>query len=137
MKKKILLLTTGGTIACTKGEAGYAPAMSGELLLSRVPRMVQTLDIEVCPLFNKDSTNVAPEDWTIIADAVFENRDSFDGIVVLHGTDTMAYSASSKQYSSNKPNPRPVNPRNSSATSKMTCFAFIIACACARFASIQ
>lgn len=72
--------------------------MSGELLLSRVPRIVQTLDIEVCPLFNKDSTNVGPEDWVIIADTVFENRDSFDGIVVLHGTDTMAYSASAVSF---------------------------------------
>lgn len=98
MKKKILLLTTGGTIACTEGEHGFAPTMPGEALLAHVPEISQYADVTVLPVLNKDSSNMNPGDWICIADAIYENRMDYDGIVVLHGTDTMAYSAAAVSF---------------------------------------
>lgn len=98
MRKKILLLTTGGTIACTKGTNGYAPTLSGETLLEYVPQVRRYADIQVKALLNKDSTDIVPQDWIAIADAIYTNRSDYDSVVVLHGTDTMAYSASAVSF---------------------------------------
>lgn len=98
MKKKILLLTTGGTIACTEGTDGFTPTLPGEELLSHVPGISRYADIRVQGILNKDSSNMNPQDWVTIADAVFENRNGYDGIVILHGTDTMAYSAAAVSF---------------------------------------
>ena len=96
--KNILLLTTGGTIACTEGANGYTPTLSGEALLEYVPQVREYARLRVQPLLNKDSTNMEPRDWLSIADAIFDHWLKYDGIVVLHGTDTMAYSASAVSF---------------------------------------
>ena len=96
--KNILLLTTGGTIACTRGASGYAPTLSGEALLEYVPQVRKYAHLHVQSLLNKDSTNMEPRDWIVIADAIFDHWREYDGIVVLHGTDTMAYSASAVSF---------------------------------------
>lgn len=98
MKKRILLLTTGGTIACTKSDSGYVPTLSGEELLEHVPQVRSYARLQVQPLLNKDSTNIVPQDWISIADAIYAHRDGYDGMVVLHGTDTMAYSSSAVSF---------------------------------------
>lgn len=51
------------------------------------------IDIDVYAVLNKDSSNMSPNDWVVIANAIQEKYSEYDGIVVLHGTDTMAYSA--------------------------------------------
>lgn len=93
MKAKILLITTGGTIASIAGENGLAPMGSG-ILAVEVDRLRAYYDITVCDLMCLDSSNIQPEEWVTIARCVYEQRGGYDGIVITHGTDTMAYTSS-------------------------------------------
>ena len=96
-KKKILLLTTGGTIASVPGGEGLEPHRSG--VMERELEQLRTYyDITVQDVMCLDSSNITPEEWQLIARHVFENRAGFDGIVISHGTDTMAYSASAVTF---------------------------------------
>ena len=96
-KKKILLLTTGGTIASMPGGEGLEPHRSG--VMERELNQLRTYyDITVRDVMCLDSSNMRPEEWQQIARDVFESRAGFDGIVVSHGTDTMAYTASAVTY---------------------------------------
>ena len=96
-KKKILLLTTGGTIASIPGGEGLEPHRSG--VMERELEQLRTYyDITVLDVMCLDSSNITPEKWQQIARAVFENRAGFDGVVVSHGTDTMAYTASAVTF---------------------------------------
>ena len=96
-KKKILLLTTGGTIASVPGGEGLEPHRSG--VMERELEQLRTYyDITVQDVMCLDSSNITPEEWQLIARHIFENRAGFDGIVVSHGTDTMAYSASAATF---------------------------------------
>ena len=96
-KKKILLLTTGGTIASLPGGEGLEPQRSG--VMERELNQLRTYyDIAVQDVMCLDSSNIRPEDWQFIARNIFENRTGFDGIVVSHGTDTMAYTASAVTF---------------------------------------
>lgn len=94
MKKKILLLTTGGTIASTPTEEGLAPGLDGRALTGYLTGMAEGYDIQVRDILHLDSSNIQPEEWQLIARHIYEQRARFDGIVVTHGTDTMAYTAS-------------------------------------------
>ena len=93
VKKRILLITTGGTIASVHTKDGLAPAGS-EVLQNEIGHLRAYYDIEVCDLMRLDSSNIQPEEWVRIARCVFEHRGGADGIVITHGTDTMAYTAS-------------------------------------------
>ena len=96
-KKKILLLTTGGTIASIPGGEGLEPHRSG--VMERELEQLRTYyDITVRDVMCLDSSNIRPEEWQTIAREIFENRVGFDGIVVSHGTDTMAYTASAVTF---------------------------------------
>ena len=96
-KKKILLLTTGGTIASLPGGEGLEPQRS-DVMERELEQLRTYYEITVRDLMCLDSSNIRPEEWQSIARAVFENRSGFDGIVVSHGTDTMAYTASAVTY---------------------------------------
>ena len=96
--KKILLIATGGTIASKSSEQGLAPAIGSEELLSYVPEIKSFCNVDTAQIFNIDSTNVTPEHWLEIAKTIRENYDRYDGFVVCHGTDTMAYSAAAISY---------------------------------------
>ena len=96
-KKSILLLTTGGTIASIPGGEGLEPHRSG--VMERELEQLRTYyDISVMDVMCLDSSNITPEEWQLIARTVFENRAGYDGIVVSHGTDTMAYTASAVTF---------------------------------------
>ena len=96
-KKHILLLTTGGTIASVPGGDGLQPAESG--VFEREMQQLRTYyDITVQELICLDSSNIRPAEWQLIAQGIYENRNGFDGIVVSHGTDTMAYTASAVTF---------------------------------------
>lgn len=87
--KRILLLATGGTIACRPGEDGLGPQAGGaELLRGR-----QDLDIHVQDLMAVDSTDMTDAQRLAIGQAVWAARQDYDGFVVTHGSDTMAYTA--------------------------------------------
>ena len=96
-KKRILLLTTGGTIASMPGGDGLAPADSG--VFEREMEQLRTYyDITVQELICLDSSNIRPAEWQIIAEGIWNNRQGYDGIVVSHGTDTMGYTASAVTF---------------------------------------
>ena len=93
MKKKILLLTTGGTIASRPGGEGLEPHRS-DVMNRELEQLRTYYDITVRDVMCLDSSNMRPEEWETIARSVFESRGTCDGIVISHGTDTMAYTAS-------------------------------------------
>ena len=96
-KKKILLLTTGGTIASVPGGEGLVPHRSG--VMERELEQLRTYySITVQDVMCLDSSNIRPEEWQLIAQTVFEQRQGYDGIVISHGTDTMAYTASAVTF---------------------------------------
>ena len=96
-RKRILLLTTGGTIASVPGGQGLEPKDSA--VLDREIRYLRNYyDVIVEDLMCLDSSNIRPEEWQKMARRIFESRQDYDGIVVSHGTDTMAYSASAVSF---------------------------------------
>jgi len=96
-KKNILLLTTGGTIACLPGESGLKPGKS-DVIARRLNALRGYYEISVQDAMCLDSSNIRPAEWQQIARLIFENRENYDGIVVSHGTDTMAYTASAVTF---------------------------------------
>lgn len=94
--RKILVLGTGGTISCAASEDGLKPAvLVNDLLESvRLPDRIQ-IEIQTEQLFELDSTNMTPRHWETLAKCIHERYDEFDGFVITHGTDTMAYAAGS------------------------------------------
>ena len=96
-RKRILLLTTGGTIASVPGGQGLEPKDSA--VLDREIRYLRNYyDVIVEDLMCLDSSNIRPVEWQKMARRIFESRQDYDGIVVSHGTDTMAYSASAVSF---------------------------------------
>lgn len=98
MSNKILILHTGGTIGMQTSDEGYIPVPGFENLIrerlahSHHAALPEFEMLELSPLI--DSANIDPEHWNIIAKTILDNYERFQGFVVLHGTDTMAYSAS-------------------------------------------
>ena len=95
--KHILLLTTGGTIASLPGGDGLEPHRS-DVMERQLSQLRSYFDITVEDLMCLDSSNIRPAEWQEIARSVYENRLKYDGIVISHGTDTMAYTASAVTY---------------------------------------
>lgn len=96
--KKILLLSTGGTIASTPSENGLTPTVSGEHMAALIPELKGLCEIHYKELLNLDSSNMQPEEWAAMAKAAYENLEHYDGIVITHGTDTMAFSAAALSF---------------------------------------
>ncbi len=92
-RKHILLLTTGGTIASLPGGDGLEPHRS-DVMERQLNQLRSYFDITVEDLMCLDSSNIRPKEWQEIAKRVYECRLDYDGIVISHGTDTMAYTAS-------------------------------------------
>ena len=95
---RVLLLTTGGTIASRRGDQGLEPQISARGLLEYMSDLRAHYHIDARDILNLDSSNIQAEEWQTIARAVMENLDAYDGIVITHGTDTMAYTASVLSY---------------------------------------
>ena len=100
-KVKILLIYTGGTIGMMKNfETGALQAFNFSKLLQKIPELKQLdCDIETIS-FEKpmDSSNLNPKHWIKIAEIIEENYSVFNGFVVLHGSDTMSYTASALSF---------------------------------------
>ena len=96
-KKKILLLTTGGTIASVPGGDGLVPQRS-EVMEREINQLRTYYDIAVEDVLCLDSSNIRPAQWQEIATRIYDRRTAYDGIVVSHGTDTMAYTASAVTF---------------------------------------
>ena len=91
--KQILMLGTGGTIACVPSADGLVPALDAPAMIRLVPELEEVCAIETKQILNLDSSNLSPEHWQIIAKAIAANYENYDGFVITHGTDTMAYTA--------------------------------------------
>ena len=96
--KHILLIATGGTIASKATENGLTPQISSEEMLDYVPAAREFCTIDAVQILNIDSTNIQPEHWLLMARTVKENYDRYDGFVICHGTDTMAYTSAALSY---------------------------------------
>lgn len=96
--KKILLIATGGTIACSDEGNGLTPHYKVDDLLSHIPQVKDLCHISGKAIMNIDSTNMNPKFWVQIAQTIYDNYNEYDGFVVTHGTDTMAYTSSALTY---------------------------------------
>ncbi len=92
--KKILMIATGGTIACIPSDNGLIPSLSGKEIIELVPALQHICTIDIIKIMNIDSSNLSPHNWISMLDTVEKNYNDYDGFVITHGTDTMAYSAS-------------------------------------------
>ncbi|EPS3379441.1 TPA: asparaginase [Vibrio cholerae] len=101
-RKHIYIAYTGGTIGMKKSDHGYVPVAGFmEKQLASMPEFHRP----EMPLFTiheydplMDSSDMTPADWQLIADDIAANYDKYDGFVILHGTDTMAYTASALSF---------------------------------------
>ncbi|MBQ8686017.1 MAG: asparaginase [Clostridia bacterium] len=98
MKKKILLIATGGTIASQLGSEGLRPELKADALVKFVPEIFEFCDVDAVQIYNIDSTNITPEHWITLAKTIKDNYEKYDGFVVCHGTDTMSYTAAMLSY---------------------------------------
>lgn len=99
-RKRLLFLHTGGTLGMTRrGSPGpLEPAEYAQNLLPYAPGLDEIATIEGLVICNLDSSDMSPPLWEALAETVARQIDRYDGFVVLHGTDTMAYSAVALSY---------------------------------------
>ena len=97
-KQRLLFITTGGTIASVRTAQGLKPVLTSEELLAHLPELQQLCCPETLNLCSIDSTDLGPEHWLMMAKAVQENYALYDGFIICHGTDTLAYSAAALSY---------------------------------------
>lgn len=96
--RKILMLTTGGTIASRPTEDGLVPGDIRTVIYDKMAMLAGKYQVKIKTVFTKDSSNIVPGDWEQLAEAIREGLPDYDGIVILHGTDTMSYSAAMLSY---------------------------------------
>lgn len=99
-KGRILIIYTGGTFGMTYDQDGVLIPFDFSLILEHLPTLKNlALELTVVSFESPiDSSNITPEHWQILARIIGQNYDSHDGFVVLHGTDTMAYTASALSF---------------------------------------
>jgi len=105
LMKKILLIQTGGTIAMDlsdraggEGRPELNPDRWSEALAREVPELSEIADTEVEQLFYEDSSDIHPDHWARLIGLIETKYERYDGFVILHGTDTMAYTASALSF---------------------------------------
>ncbi|MGI6227012.1 MAG: asparaginase [Peptococcales bacterium] len=102
MRKKVYIAYTGGTIGMTPSDEGYVPTPG---YLQKQIKTIMELQSGIMPEYTineynplLDSANMTPANWDLIAQDIADNYYHYDGFVVLHGTDTMAYTASALSF---------------------------------------
>ncbi len=102
MRPKILILFCGGTMVMVRDEKGALKPPSPENILTSVlgfePRLSEIADIDIRYVINIDSSDMTPEIWDRIASVIFTEYNHYSGFVLIHGTDTMAYTASAVSF---------------------------------------
>ena len=91
--KHVLLIATGGTLACRETGHGLAPSLTGEELIDFLPELPKICKVVVENPFSIDSTDITTADRVKLAGIIRENYDLYDGFVISHGTDTLSYTA--------------------------------------------
>lgn len=95
---RILMISTGGTLTSEYGDKGLTPGLHSHEILDRISGLTGGFQVDVEEIFMLDSSNMQPEEWAKLAARIYEKRTEYDGVVVLHGTDTLAYTASALSY---------------------------------------
>ncbi len=96
--KNILTLATGGTIVCSDLGQGLRPHYTVEDLLKCIQPALLNRRVVGRTIMNTDSSNMTPDRWLLIAQTIFTEYLNYDGFVVTHGTDTMAYTGGIDLY---------------------------------------
>src|SRR4051812_18779185 len=112
---RVLLLYTGGTFGMDPAPGRSAPMVIPKLtpaalqarLKSRVPELQEIARCDIEILLNRDSAHVGPAEWLLFAKRIRSSFGRYDGVVLLHGTDTLAYTASALSFLL-RPCPKPV-----------------------------
>lgn len=105
--KRILLIQTGGTIAMKIQPdelTTIEPGTSQDIVNKSLPEISRIAKIESINLFTEDSSDLNPDHWKLIAEKIQKEYQHYDGFVILHGTDTMAYTASALSFCLNNLN---------------------------------
>ena len=100
IEKSILLIYTGGTIGMQKGRDNSLVPFDFEQFIKEVPEL-NSIDITYRALLLKnpiDSSNMHPNNWVNLAEIIEKNYEKYHGFVILHGSDTMAYTASALSF---------------------------------------
>ena len=92
--KKILILNTGGTFSSPASGHGLAPSISGDEIISRLGVIDDDIQLEVEDYCSLDSANIMPDDWVSISCKIAGSLSDYNGFIVIHGTDTLAYTSS-------------------------------------------
>lgn len=95
---RFLLITTGGTIASTAEKGGFAAGLNGAELLKTLPPVPEAEELTLFDLFCIPSPQIGPAQWLELAQCIASRGADFDGVAVLHGTDTMAYTAAALSF---------------------------------------
>ena len=99
-RARILIIYTGGTFGMSYDKDGVLTPFSFEYILDQLPTLKNLALAITAVSFETpiDSSNIRPEHWQLISSVIYDQYDSHDGFVVLHGTDTMAYTASALSF---------------------------------------
>lgn len=105
MDKKILIISTGGTISQIHTQKGIAisnaKSFKGDTFSNILNNFKEELNIDVIDsrtILNKDSSNIVPKDWKKIIDTIVEEYDNYTAFIVTHGTNTMGYTCSAISF---------------------------------------
>ena len=94
MNKKVLIINTGGTLSSVAKEHGLTPGLTTDSMLRELHVVAGEAELITQEFSSLDSANIFPEDWVRLAQVISQQRDDYDGMVVIHGTDTLAYTSS-------------------------------------------
>ena len=92
--KKILILNTGGTFSSEASGHGLAPSLKGDDIIRAAGLISEDFTLQVEDYCSLDSANIVPEDWVNISCKIVSSLKEYDGFVIIHGTDTLAYTSS-------------------------------------------
>lgn len=95
--QRILLIHTGGTIGM-EGQDHLEPGHYASALVEQLPEYMGLAKIDSAILCNLDSSDIGPRQWSQLAKMIADNRSKYDGFIVIHGTDTMPYTASALAF---------------------------------------
>ncbi len=96
--RKILILNTGGTLSSVMKHTGLAPGLRTADIQKELRMVAQGVDLTLMDVMSRDSANIFPEDWAFLSEKIGSLWEDYDGIVVIHGTDTLAYTSSMLSY---------------------------------------
>ncbi|MDD2427928.1 MAG: asparaginase [Eubacteriales bacterium] len=97
---RFLLLNTGGTISSVSMSTGKRPELTSADLLRQVQPVNSKYTVEAIDVLQRDSTDIGPQEWRQLAQHIvdLDRREDYDGYLILHGTDTMAYTAAALSF---------------------------------------